>query len=193
MPPKRDKTKEEPETSSRPKRKCSLVVPTVADDDSDDEGSDDQVSEDEASLGAKKKKPAAKKVTKTKSNGTAAPEPDEEDEPGPSTSKRALAQDSRRKRVSAKKPESEGTSGENGEASKYIKPTKIKKSKKEEPEPSNNNELVLPVTSQRRPGVSNVNLLDALFSYSSKCSCYEVQKRSRSAVIDQVQFEVLLT
>ena len=188
MPPKKNKkTKEEPETSltvpssssmstTRPKRKCSLRVPTVVDDDD----SDAPMSDDEAPVNAE----SQKKVAKRKTNVVASHEPDN-DEPRPSTSGQAQAQvqGSNRKRASGKKPEMNGKG--RVPASKSVKTTKIQKSKEEEP--ANNNELVLPVTSQRRTaGVTNVNLLDALFSFTSKCSCYEVQKRSRAAVADQV-------
>lgn len=52
--------------------------------------------------------------------------------------------------------------------------------------------LIMPQSTQRRPlGPVNVNILATLYNYSPRVSTYELERRSRSAVVEQIsQFRV---
>jgi len=195
------------QSTSRPKRKCSLgvsieggeqslesrsrrstqnVVATVVDDDDDDDD-DDFVPLKVAKI--KKKSTQNTPAAKVGKNGAECQ--DDHDSSRPSTSRQAQARGSARKETGSKKTgnKNESISGRNRD-SVDKEPAKAAKSKGKKDQIVNNNEIVLPVTMKRRHAATNINLLSALFSCSTKNFKYEVERRSRSAVIEQVVFRV---
>jgi hypothetical protein len=193
------------QSTSRPKRKCSLgvsfeddeqslesrsrrstlnVVASVVDDDDDD---DDFIPLKVAKI--RKKSTQNTPATKVGKNGVECQNDD--DSSRPSTSRQAQARGSAKKETGSKKAgnKNENISGGNRDSVEK-EPAKATKSKGKKDEIVNNNEIVLPVTTKRRHAVTNINLLSALFSCSTKSFSYEVERRSRSAVIEQVVVRV---
>ena len=149
--------------TSRPRRSCSIVEQI------------DASSESKAS--ATKRKTKCRRADENLSNNVGKVDEDESDEDVPlKVSKIA--------KVSVVEEPTASTSRQVQSVKNKKLETKNKKSS--ETTRQNNNEIVLPVTSQRPNNVKNVNILSALYSFSTNVSNHEVEVRARSAIIEQV-------
>ena len=158
--------------TSRPRRSCSIVEQI------------DASSESKAS--AKKRKTKCRRADENLSNNVGKVDEDESDEDVPLKVSKIGTKSVSRNAAKVSVVEEPTASTSRQVQSVKNKKLETKNKKSSETTRQNNNEIVLPVTSQRPNNVKNVNILSALYSFSTNVSNHEVEVRARSAIIEQV-------